>query len=85
MYFAKKKNKIYLFLQGNLILSHNDTAVAGNLKTAVPQIHGGVFVHTAIAGRVHSTIAALKFIWGPRVPLDHGKPNVPYRKESDSA
>ncbi len=77
MYFGKKKNKRYLFLGGNLILSHNEKPVAANVGSAVPTIKGGLIVQIRVAGRIRSTWAALRFIWGPSQALDHGTPRQP--------
>ena len=69
MLFLKKQDKRYLNMQGNLILTFNDVLVRANVGSAVPKIYNGMFVQISIAGRIRSTFAALKFIWGPNQGL----------------
>lgn len=80
MYFFKKKNKIHLFLNGNLILTHNPKPILANLLNVAPKIHFGLFIILPEASKFRASWAALKFIWGPSTAMDHGTPNVPYVK-----
>lgn len=64
MLFLKKKDKRFLNLQGNFILTFNKVPIRANVGSAVPKIYNGMFVQVPKAGRLRSTVSALKFIWG---------------------
>lgn len=64
MIFLKKKDKRFLNLQGDFILTFNRVPVRANVGSAVPKIYNGMFVHIPKTGRIRATVSALKFIWG---------------------
>lgn len=64
MLFLKKKDKRYLNMQGDLVLTFNPVPIRANVGSAVPEVYNGLFCQVPKAGRIRSTICALNFIWG---------------------
>lgn len=74
MYFFKVKDKQYLDLTGDLILSSNDRLVKVRSKSAGPvKVLNSKFVlncgDLTFIGKLKATLLVLRFVWGKPRPL----------------